>query len=319
MLDLFHTTTPDNTKVYYTNGSGSFNWQTWTKPNNCKTVQIYTVGAGAGGGYGWSRGNDGAGGGGGGGASTSAMGIFPATVLPDTLYIQVGAGGRGGDYPTLTGATNGSISYICTQPTTASAYIVLASGNTPPTLGGPGGPSSAGAVGTAGAVFTTAGKFTSFYGDIQTIGATAATAGGTGGTTMTSVTVTNVTGMGGRGGAGQSLGGLLDIPGSVTGVGVIPTIPGGQSSTSGSGTAGSSGVTLSSPADLISRKFPFYATAGTGGGASSAATSGSNGGNGGNGSWGCGGGGGGASRTGALAVGGNGGAGGNGFVIIVSA
>ena len=97
MLDIFHIpSNTENTKIFYAS-SGSNSWQTWQKPRGAKLIQIFCLGGGGGGGGGSANTavNNTGGGGGGGGAALS-RGLFPAFLLPDTLYIQTGLGGAGG-------------------------------------------------------------------------------------------------------------------------------------------------------------------------------------------------------------------------------
>ena len=55
MLDLFNIPNTDNTRIYYSAGSGSNTWQTWNKPKGCNHVFILAHGGGGGGGAGFSR------------------------------------------------------------------------------------------------------------------------------------------------------------------------------------------------------------------------------------------------------------------------
>ena len=80
-------------KVFY--ATTSTNWQTWTKPSNINFVYMYVIGAGGAGGGGRTGGNNSGGGGGGGASSSITVALYPAFLLPDTLYINVGVGSAG--------------------------------------------------------------------------------------------------------------------------------------------------------------------------------------------------------------------------------
>ena len=92
MIDFFNI--PDNSlnsQVFYT--KGSTDWQIWEKPANCKMVMILCMGGGGGGGGGQngSPATTRRGGGGGGSAGLST-GFYSSVQIPDTLFLQVGAG-----------------------------------------------------------------------------------------------------------------------------------------------------------------------------------------------------------------------------------
>jgi hypothetical protein len=101
-----------NKRVFYTSGTDSF--QTWQKPLNAKFVHFFVLGSGSGGGGGASGGSGTARRGGGSGASGGhVIAAFPASQIPDTLFINVatgGIGGNGGGSGT-TGATKGANGY----------------------------------------------------------------------------------------------------------------------------------------------------------------------------------------------------------------
>ena len=91
MIDTFHLSNGDlNNQVFYTNGGGN-SWQIWQKPSSTKMVSILVIGGGGGGGSGQSgTGSTTRRSGGGGGSSSVTIGMFSASQIPDTLYIQVG-------------------------------------------------------------------------------------------------------------------------------------------------------------------------------------------------------------------------------------
>ena len=126
MLDVFNIPgQQDNVKIFY--AAGTTDWQTWTKPRNCKFIWMMCIGAGNGGG-GMSTSTIAGLSGAGSGAVTKVL--FPSNVLPDTLYIQPGVGGVGG----VSGGTNGGIggrSYVSILPSTAAMNVACISGGAP--------------------------------------------------------------------------------------------------------------------------------------------------------------------------------------------
>ena len=108
------------------NGAAS-TWQTWNKQDDATMIHILCIGGGAGGGSGRLDSSATArygGGGGGGGAVTSIF--FPAFLIPDTLYVQVGLGGAGGAAQTVNATngnagSNGGTSYVSVYPSFTGA------------------------------------------------------------------------------------------------------------------------------------------------------------------------------------------------------
>jgi len=297
-MDVFNfPNTQNNNFVFFANG-GTTSWQTWTKPVNVKYVSIFAISGGGGGGGGRTSSTViNAAGGGGGAASGTALGIFPANSLPDTLYIQVGLGGAGGIGQT--NGSNGSITYVSAQPNTTSINVIIG-GSAGVPLAGVGGQAG----GTPGSAPTAFGKTsTGLLGACGTITATAGWAGGQGGTATSGATilVSGVT-TGGAGGGGNTSASIDNIGGNITGIGTIPTILGGST-----GLTGDNGYISMTPSINSSIGIPMFFTGGAGGGSRFNGV----GGNGGNGGYGCGGGGAGSGLTG-----GTGGNGGNGLVII---
>jgi len=123
MLDVFNITgQQDNVRIYYAI-SGLNNWQAWQKPRGCKFIWMMCIGAGAGG---QTTGTTSTGFGGGSGAVTRAL--FPANVLPDTLYVQPGIGASN---------TAGGRSFVSTiSNSTTATNLVCVSGNTQAGTGG---------------------------------------------------------------------------------------------------------------------------------------------------------------------------------------
>jgi hypothetical protein len=316
MLDLFHIpSNTDSTKIFYAQGATA--WQTWEKPRNAKFIQIFCLGGGASGGSG-VRGTNGStrAGAGGGGSGGIARALYPAFLLPDTLYIQVGAGGafiQG----TATGTTGnaGGISYVSMSPTT-TAISVIAQSSTATSLGGASTAAATTNAGGAAATIwtTTSAPFTS----LGVLNLVAGVAGGISTNANTGVIVnvqalgTNiVTGGGGGGGNNQSTAGSFSATAGASvlsaSVILVNTVPGGLTgSLIGTGNPGGNGYGSLSP------------LCGTGGAGGSGQASGSfSGGNGGNAAYGCGGGGGGAATI-TTGIGGSGGKGGDGLVIITT-
>ena len=169
MLDIFNipSQTQDNVKIYYAQ-SGSNSWQTWTKPRGCKYIWIMCIGAGSGGtaGTGSALTSSAVATGGGSGATVKAL--FPANLLPDTLYIQPGLGGRGGVPPSGT-STSANRSFVSIAPNTTAMNVVCTSG------------AAAASANAAETVFTTSTYVA--YAGLLSLGTFQITAGGNGGTT----------------------------------------------------------------------------------------------------------------------------------------
>jgi hypothetical protein len=308
--------TDQNTYIFYANASDSISgsFQTWNVPEYATFLHFTVIGGGAGGGSGYYTGSTAVtSGGGGGGAPGGLVAVsIPAVLLPKTLYLQVGRGGKGAPGQTvngngITGGT-GEISCVCLYPEINPGSTLIQSSNTSPG-GGVGGTAIAG--GTAGTAITIADatnlKWLGIVGN--TVAQTAATAGGLSNTAATSITYAGLlTGGGGGGGArNTSLGGNGGgiIMNSITSSTTIAISGGlGNATTGGDSTAGSSG--------FFSWK-PFISTGGSGGGGQGGTTITLPGKPGGKGAYGSGGGGGGAGR---YINSGAGGDGGDGLIII---
>ena len=301
MNDTFNLIDDQSTKIFYVNASS---WQIWRKPPNTKLISVFVIGGGAGGGSGnVATANITKAAGGGGGSSAYTYATFPAFCFPDTVYIQVGPGGKGGTQGTTSvNGSPGSISYISSEPAiTSSMNIIMASATT-----APGGGNGGGGAGSAGGIFTLAGSFVS---QMAMVSGAAGVLGGIGGNPGASVTPTLILSPG-AGGGGCNSSGVPFAGGAINAYGIVPSIsegvagPGAGSSVAGGD--GQDGISwLNNPG------YPIFFTGGSGGGASGLGR----GGKGGNGAYGCGGGGGGGGHT---TGGGNGGGGngGDGLVII---
>jgi len=303
MLDLSHIpNSQQDIKIFYAN-SGSFGYQTWQKPRKCNFVYILSIDGGGGGAGGVVAVGPGAqinSTGGGSGAVTRAL--IDSKFVPDTLYIKVGRGGKGGAAVTVnyTPGNNGEASGVFASSRLSSQALANASfsflGGYTPAVGGA-------LAASAGALATVAGSsyqsllttFTSIAGvssativttapvDIQPLASQIVTAG-CGGAPVTS---------------GSAFNG-----GSINSSSFSPRIAGGIGDAA-LGTDGSNGFTSWKP---------FFSTGGAGGG--NAHTSGGVAGKGGKGGIGSGGGAGGGAALGATS--GAGGDGGDGIVIIIS-
>ncbi len=171
---------------------------TWTKPSGAVLVEVTTIGGGGGGGSG-RRGAvgtvcTGGAGGGGGGLTTRS---FPASLLPATVTVTVGAGGAGGAAVT-TNDTNG----VAGSPGIGSSFEVAAGVgvySTAASASGGAGGSGAGAAGGAGQYGTVAGgagATSSGTGGAGSSAASGAVSGGASGGGITSALVANAGGAG---------------------------------------------------------------------------------------------------------------------------
>jgi hypothetical protein len=310
MIDIFNLT--DNSvkkQVFYAVSSGGTQWQTWQKPNGAKMVHIYVLGGGAGGGSGRTGAVNAGGGGGGGGSTAISIGLFPACMLPDILYINVGKGGTGGSNNTAGG--NGELSYVSVSATTLSAATVMQSGDVAATGGGTGTSALAGAAGGAGTIWSYSNYIWPQMGQITTIAGQAGTAGGSTAGAGVNLTLANVV-SGGAGGGGESSNASSFKGGDITSTMYgFTTLNGGVADSTATTVNGTAGYTYSFPSFNSSTRGPMLFTGGAGGGGAN--SSGRNGGAGGIGAYGSGGGGGGAAYGG---TGGSGGNGGGGLVMI---
>ena len=293
-----------NKRVFYAAGINSF--QTWQKPLNAKFVHFFILGSGSGGGGGAGAGGGTSRRGGGSGASSGhVIAAFPASQIPDTLFINVatgGNGGNGGASPSTGGA--GGLTYIMIYPDTGdtATNVLFQSGNAAATGGLAGNTTGSGGIAStlwngAGSLFFKNSLSISYAGWSGVLGQTTAP--------PTNTTISGIT-TGGGVGAGMN-GATPQNGGSILGNGNVPTISGGTTVS-----VNASGGYMSSVPNTIGATFQQMIFTGGAGGASSNLGAG---GIGGNGAFGCGGGGGGAGFTNS---GGAGGRGGDGLVIITT-
>ena len=302
MIDTFNISDGSlNRQIFYPVGSNSF--QTWNKPENCKFVYFVVIGAGGGGGSGQGgTASTSRRGGGSGGSGGVTKGMFPASIIPDRLYIQPATGGTEGiGGTTNTSGTAGGVSYVMVLPDTGRTAQNVVLQSSAAGAGGGGSGSSGGALGAAATVWPFTNNLYYKFGLVDTYVGQAGV-GGLTNTTPNNVTVSGILSAGAAG-AGTNVASPFQ-GGSVIGGGDIPTMSGGTSGGDGSG-----GYMTFNPNTLGHSTGPLMFLGGAGGGSSNAGT----GGNGANGAYGCGGGGGGAGVTNS---GGNGGRGGDGLVII---
>jgi len=286
-------------QVFYAN-NGSM--QTWIKPPNSKFVHFYVIGGGGGGGAGHtSTINTNRNGGGGGAGSAITIGLFQANVLPDILYLQVGAGGTGGTQgatSTIANGGAGGISYVKIDPsnTITAQNVVLASATSSASSFGTGG----NAGGAGGAAPSAWAATNSIFNDLGLVTVLAGDAGVNGNTNKTLARICS----GGAGG-GSCVTSTANSGGTLDAGGFISDVLGGPNT----GGDGSGGVATNLPSIYSNVYQPMYFLSGAGGGAINSGTGGA----GGNGAYGAGGGGGGAATTG-----GRGGRGGDGLIIITT-
>jgi hypothetical protein len=216
-------------------------WETWLKPRGKSMCSILLIGNGANGGTGVVGANSVSAGGGGGGSGAMTSITIPIALIPDQLYISLNSGGN---------AASGLANYVCIAPPLtagggapiANNTLVIAGGGG---RGGNGAAAVAGAAGSAGAIATLA---TMPLGWQWANIALAGQAGIIGGTTVAGGPLTlPLTGLivtGGTGGAGLGAAAAAGTAGgTITGVGVFPTIAGGlgtavATTPPGSGTPG---------------------------------------------------------------------------------
>jgi hypothetical protein len=318
MLDFNNILATPGADIQYFQGSATATltqWQVWKKPRGARWIYLLGVGGGGGGGTGINTAaTSGGGAGGSSGGQTSVM--IPAMLVPDTLYIQAGAGGAGATASGGNGSA-GTITYVTIEPVQnvpgPASTLLLATGGTATTASATAttGGTTPGAVAVAtiaGMCLAGRGFYQFFAGQVGATGG-ASTAAGTNQTPPT--TGLMVTSGGGGGGSSTTgfAGGNINTIANMLGTDFFPLpISGGIAAvTSTPAGVGGSG--------FISKNNLFNFGGAGGGGATD--TAGGTAGAGGSGAPGCGGGGGGGQNTtnSTVARGGNGGP---GFVYIIT-
>lgn len=306
---------PQNTVdscIFMAQGSAN-TWQKWVKPRGATMIHMIAIGSGSGGGAGLAGGSGTQRcGGAGGGSGAWARLLIPAIMVPDVLYVQVGAGGAGGAASTNPGAS-GAISYIsaggypdgAVASYIAAGNVFLKSGQTA-AVGGGAGDGTGGVPGAAGETIANIDEalLGSHSGQWQSVVGKNGATGGTANNNGNAVTLLVASGpVVSGGGGGASCTATRRVGGAMNAAGPWGTIPGGAAAV-GTGNAGAGG-------GGITRWNPFMSTGGAGGGSGNEGAGGA----GGSGGIGSGGGGGGSGITGAS---GPGGRGGDGMVVIIA-
>jgi len=284
-------------------GDGTNGWVVWNAPSGIGMIAYVLCGGAGGGGGGCSAAaGTSRGGGGGGGGGGMWMAVIPKIVLPDTLYIMLGAGGAGGAADS--NGSSGGISYISVAPSTSQGNLITSA-----SVGGYGGKGTTTAGGLPGG-WPDGGNSEGILAPFKVAAASKMAIlwqyGGTGGYTTAGGSKVWSTGVpyfcpGGAGGGGASAGGTSYAGGGWSAsAGELPaSIPGGVAP-GGDGIGGM--------CQILENKL-FHGIGGAGGAGHATASAGAGGG----GAPGCGGGGGGGG-----VAGGTGGKGGDGFVIITA-
>ena len=276
MIDYFDIATNVDTQLFFANAapSGSAitsgSWQTWTKPRNASFVFITAFGSGGGGGGAYASGSYASltaftgSGGGGGGAAAFSKAIYPASLIPDILYIRVAAGGPGapGGNNNQVGQS-GSLSYVCVFPTSSyrdtdirDANILLVSGDRA-AGGGIAGTPAAGGIGGSGGAAATLTRPLQGLGIVQSYNGTLGSTGGIGNTNGSNIIIRNLT-SGGTGGSGARR--FSDLRGGqILSQSIVPTIVGEIQN-------GTDGFAATQPNTAVSQRYPQIFTGGIGGG-----------------------------------------------------
>ena len=262
MTDIFNLpNTDENFQIFY----GSGDWQTWSKPRNAKFISMILISAGAGGGGGGAGSGVARTGSSGGGGGSITKGFFPAFLIPDVLYVNVGVGGSGGTSNTQGGA--GSTTFVSITPNSTLANVILASNAAVAVGGNPVGTTSSSAnpfVSTT-SPFAYLGSFVSNGGGNSGVGGV--NTGGAGGT----IGPINVISPG-AGGGGSSAANVNGAGGSFTAAGFFPGTTGGAAGGTNPGTNGFILEPASTSSNII--RNPLFNLGGAGGGANGAATGG---------------------------------------------
>ena len=318
MLDFNNILATPGADIQYFQGSSTVTlrqWQTWRKPRGARWIHLLGVGGGGGGGAGINTTTtSGSGAGGSSGGQTSVM--IPAMFVPDTLYIQAGAGGAGA---TTSGGlgTAGIITYVCIAPYTTIApagTLLLATGGTAGTVAatldtGGGAPAAVAAATIAGMCLAGRGFFILLAGQAGAIGSAQGNPSVSITPPTTGLMVTGGAGGGGSFAGAGTAGGNINVIPNMLGTDFFPLPLSGGTAAVTSTPAGTAG------ARFISKNSLFNFGGSGGGGATT--TAGGLASAGGDGAPGSGGGGGGGMNTtnNTIARGGNGGP---GFVYIIT-
>jgi len=318
MLDFNNILATPGADIQYFSGPATttlLQWQVWKKPRGARWIHLLGVGGGGGGGTGINTTTtSGGGAGGSSGGQTTVM--IPAMFVPDTLYIQAGAGGAG---VTTSGGlgTAGTITYVCIEPYSTigpAGTLLLAQGGTSTTVAATsttgGTVPTPSAANINGMCLAGRGFYTLLAGQVGAAGANAGATGANITPPTTGLMVTGGGGAGGTNGSGAPAGSIIAITGTL-GTDFFPLpISGGTQNGTGSSVPSGAGQS-----GFASRNFLFNFGGAAGGGATD--TAGGTAGAGGDGAPGSGGGGGGGMTTTnpTIAKGGNGGA---GFVYIIT-
>jgi hypothetical protein len=130
-----------------TGAAGGSDFAAWRKPRGCSMLHIFCLGSGGSGGGGAGEPSNADSGGGGGGASSGFSCVtIPLAVLPDVLYVLVGAStvpGTAGSTSNGGPGNGGRNSRVAIQPDTTVSNILAVSNNAVPG-GGAGGLNAAG-------------------------------------------------------------------------------------------------------------------------------------------------------------------------------
>lgn len=201
---------PQDKGFYTFLNSGPTSWIPFTIPTSYKNIAITAIGAGGAGGSGYAANTLTRAGGGGGGSGGITTVTYPTKFLPETIYIQPGAGGT-------TSSSSGNATYVSITQSTANAYLLAyASGGS----GGTNATSSTAATGgAAGVVATYAGApyMTMGYATLSAGVAGGVGGSGTNGTPATTSSLSSSILTGGTGGAGMLANTMSFVGGSIIG------------------------------------------------------------------------------------------------------
>ena len=198
-------------------------WETWIKPRGVRWIYMMAVGSGGAGGAGTFTIASASPAGGGGGSGGMTTCLYPAFFVPDTLFIDVGAGGQSANTSAQTGGsgTNTDIRAEIGISGTSQAHISFCfanggtggGGSTTATVGGIGG-TGASTSGIGNSICMGRGIYSSYAGQTGSAGGTNGTFGVNLVYPTTGLCVTAGTGGGGGGNVGAYGGGGFIGPGA---------------------------------------------------------------------------------------------------------